>query len=1281
MENTIKFRKQIFEEMMREDKDPKNRENWEKLCCSQTPLVPFIGAGVSAWCYPMWNELLKEVVKDNFSDSCAAAVEKALECRQKPFVEEEDKFHWMEEIAECIFNDKPSPEEKRRFAPLAPPLEQGNQASEKERKLHREQTAATEVLIELRTCFQEYGPSKKRAAVNSLHDSFSEQRLLENRKNPEYQKFFPKVFTDILITTNYDKALERCYPSIFSYSYRDLHGADEENQSWLFQAVKEKLEQMQNRLDGKPARAASVSVPNVPMLLKVHGSIEQASDIALTRAKYDEAYSGEMPELFQEFCERSTMIFIGCGLREDRILDKMRELRAKPNSPGFCHFAFCAQPGKDAEETKERKRERLEEYGIYPIFYDKDSLEGFFSPKDGGSVCHEYYLGLLLENLYRRKMCYPQPPELLWNRSRFETWDLKAHLRNIRKNQLLKSESQYIHVEEARQIRSLLRASNECPLIAVTGRTGSGKSTFCQNLQRLDAEGKDAMQFFYIPLEDCKTWGEFCIQIYQVLNMIQPEILGPKRWREVAAQVAERCGGYWRSVLILDHLDELKGSEKGSSQWEAIQEMLLYWKEHQTRVVFTCRDYPDGISCHTWPIGTLNGSDAEKVFFSACTSKQLQNISYLERTVLGNLFSRQAFRPASVHLLGRYANSKNDLTSLLEEWESCHLPGDSEAQTIARIFTRHLLSEHRYEEKRPEEQRNIANNILWLWGILGTYPGRVPSVFFKNALRRDNGCRSMDISMDTLIYMKNAGICKEWSDEKYSALLENLCSCAKRFFRQLGRSDSRCEPLSRWFEEAAGCQGQKGLECFRGYSMDRYDGGLRPYVFEELKSELHLADLDEGDPNKAILELLKTLSGQVNSAKPVDRQLNQALHYEIKTVIRFLLARLPDADEEDRQSILEIGCGLSSYFHYVPNHAFPLVRELLDILDLEDAGDLNDRAKLYRVMGDIQRLLGKKKEALCSYQEAIRLCERQMVRLFGKDGCQTEYEECLRIKARTLIIRNYYAAGVAGKEEQDDMKEAKGIYKKLSDTWGMAYYCQRSGEALVSAWEGTELTDVIEKYNRAIQLYAREKDCTGISYMLKCMGDLIQKMRDSWNMYLAQENDTYCVIVPADRDSGIDCASNSWCYASAKCYALAFLMYCRQINWRGFANVLQAMANAFRTRGEENQGQEESGEAYRKRCQERDQAVEDLYSLSEECYRWMGDIRGLADTLDYLGYYYEDKYKGEKGEQYKDMARSKWMESRKLWERQGNDRKAAVIDKKIHELSRHRQGGNQHDRE
>lgn len=1279
MENAIKLRKRLFEEMMQKEKDPKNRENWEKLCCARTPLVPFIGAGISAWCYPMWNDLLKKVVKDNFSDSCASVVEKALGCRQKPFVEEEDQFHWMEEIAECIFDDpEQSSGEKRPFKRKNPlPPEPNENAQAEDKKLYRERKAATDILVELRDCFQEYGPIKKRAAVNSLHDEFGEQLLLESGKNPEYQKFFPRIFTDILITTNYDKALERCYPSIFCYTYKDLDkdysaktsdGHSDKERSWLFRAVGAKLDQLQNRLDGKPAVAASVSVPNNPMLLKLHGSIEQASDIALTRVKYDKAYGGEMPELFKELYKRSTLIFMGCGLREDRILDLMKQMRANEDCSSVSHFAFCAQPDKDAKETKEEKRKRLEEYGIYPIFYDKDSLEELFPQEKRESTRHEYYLGLLLENLYRRKMYYPQPPELLWDKSRFKEWDLGMHLRGIRKSQLMKSESQYIHVEEARQIWSLLRASNECPLIAVTGRTGSGKSTFCQNLRQLDAEGRDAMQFFYIPLEDCKTWEEFCIQIYQVLNIIQPDILGPDDWRKVAKQVAERCGGYWRSVLILDHLDELKGAGKSSSQWETIEKMLLYWKEHQTRVVFTCRDYPDGINCHTWPIGPLTVSDAERVFFSACTSKQVQNVSYLERTVLGDLFGRQTFRPASVHLLGRYANSKNDLTSLLEEWESCHLPGDSEAQTIARIFTRHLLSEHRYEEKTSEERLDIAKNILWLWGILGTYPGRFPSVFFKNALRCGEGCRSMKISMDTLLYMKNAGICKEWSNERDRALLENLFRCAEQFFQLLCLSESSCQTLYEFFEDAVKRQGMKGLECFRGYSMDRYDGGLMQYVFEELKSELDMTDLNVESPNEAILQLLEILCGQVSGSGTVDKQLNQALRYEIKTVIRFLLARLPEAGKRDQQRIIKIGCGFSSYFHYVPSHAFPLVRTLLDILDMkEDTSFLNDRAKLYRVMGDIQRLLGKKTEALSSYQEAIRLCGQQMVLSFGKTNRQADYEECLRIKARTLIIRNYYT-DAADKKGKEGMKDAWNIYDKLDDAWGKAYYYQRIGEALFSSGKDDELKRVVENYNDAMRNYVIVGDDTGISYMLKCMGDLILKMQKKWDSdgyYLTQENDTYCMIATSGT-SGIDDASKGWCYASVKCYALAFLMYSRQINWRGFANVLQAMATAFRTRGKESRG-EGSDEEYRNRCQGRNQAVEDLYSLAEECYRWMGDIRGLADTLDYFGYYYRE----QEGEQYKDMARSKWMESRKLWERQGNDAKASDIDKKIHKLSGH----------
>lgn len=85
--------------------DGDNRENWEKLCCSNRPLVPFFGAGISAWCYPTWNNLLKDIVEKVYSPQCAENVQEALDCKICPKFDSELKkpFRWMEEIAECIF--------------------------------------------------------------------------------------------------------------------------------------------------------------------------------------------------------------------------------------------------------------------------------------------------------------------------------------------------------------------------------------------------------------------------------------------------------------------------------------------------------------------------------------------------------------------------------------------------------------------------------------------------------------------------------------------------------------------------------------------------------------------------------------------------------------------------------------------------------------------------------------------------------------------------------------------------------------------------------------------------------------------------------------------------------------------------------------------------------------------------------------------------------------------------------------------------------------------------
>ena len=107
MDNTLKIRQKSFAKLLNRGQR-KNEKNWEMLCSSQFPLVPFIGAGMSAWCYKTWSRLLKDIVAENYSAMCADIVEKALNCTEKPdFKDASNKsnFHWMEEIAECIFDD------------------------------------------------------------------------------------------------------------------------------------------------------------------------------------------------------------------------------------------------------------------------------------------------------------------------------------------------------------------------------------------------------------------------------------------------------------------------------------------------------------------------------------------------------------------------------------------------------------------------------------------------------------------------------------------------------------------------------------------------------------------------------------------------------------------------------------------------------------------------------------------------------------------------------------------------------------------------------------------------------------------------------------------------------------------------------------------------------------------------------------------------------------------------------------------------------------------------
>ena len=1289
MNDSLKVRHKCFEELLKLG-EKTNEKNWEMLCSSKFPLVPFFGAGISAWCYKTWGNLLRDIVSEIYSGMCAQIVNDAINCKEKPIFEDKTvtkEFHWMEEIAECIFD-----EQEERYKDNIKKF----RLDDKDNK-----EGADYILRKLRHYVGEESKSKKSAAVKALQRSFDIELMNQSNKMPEYQNYFYRIFSGILITTNYDRALEKCYPSLFSYSYRDLNPKQKSKmtsnevseskknmkKSWLYKAILAKISQMENIMANREElQDQEVTVPDYPMLLKVHGSIEQATSLALSRNGYEETYSGAMPLLLKEIFKRTTVVFMGYSLAEDRILDILKAAKNEQiqNNRDFpAHFAFLSK--SENRDGKPNVETLMNDYGVHTILYDENvmPLEICRDEEERKSSYHDFCLGLLMENLMRRKNYFPRLPEFLWDKNRYQLLATSDIIKHTRYNLITRPESSYVRSREARQIWMLLNKSDECPLIAITGEHGSGKSTLCRNLMEFQQGASEMLQFFYISLVYCRSWDEFCIQLFQTMNIAEPVIPSLNDWKVVAEKVNTRCGGYWRSVLILDEVDDLKAVKEFPQLWDVFKLMLNYWREHQTRVVFVCQNYPEDIPCYVWHIGDLQNKDAKRIFFSTCGSGRYREISYLEEKVVNKLFAKETFRAATVEQLGNYANSKGDLTNLLSEWDLYYRPGDDGEKTVTRMLWNHFLNEHNYNSKNEQEKTNIVKNILWIWGILGSYPGDFPVVFLHTfcTKEKDDSYKADSLTRKTLRIMKNAGLCEETEEEKENIIIDNMVKCVDKYFLILMENHNcNIKEINNGFKDIVNKKTGHlvcGLKDFRTYIMQPSQAELKVKT-QQIEYELRKEVGEVPEPEEEVLNILKSLSEEVknNESRMKNRKLNLVLHYEIKSVIRFLTGRIisemQNGNEKIQDNTFETAYNFSHFYHYVPQHAFTLVKHLLDKAPMHV--EPYKIAELYRIMGDIQRLLGKPDAALSCYNKSLKLCDECLLSALESDGFfkikmnsqplekknkLSQYKECIRIKAGVLLIQNY------SKEAVSCMQQAKALYESIDDEWGQAYYNQRMGE-LYKQQEGGKRENFIKAlqyYNEAAKKYAKHGDKTGNAYILKCMGDVITEYKECWGIL---ENQKYCLKEEKCETNNqsyiyyliIEIGNNApkgWTYDAVRCYMQAFMCYYTHINWRGFANVIQAMGTCFRISHAEEAGSDLFEEA-----------VENMYILAEECYRWIGDVRGLADTLDYYGHFYKERVDefSENNincleiEICKWKAYNKWKESEKLWLKLRNESKA-----------------------
>lgn len=153
----------------------------------------------------------------------------------------------------------------------------------------------------------------------------------------------PKLFHDVLVTTNYDRLLEHLYPTtVVSHPGHN----------------------------GQLNRALHIGTP---MIFKLHGCISEPEDIILTRESYKRVYeTGENKEAaraLEKLLTSQTVLFFGCSLKGDYTVKHWSKMITQPKGKGIEHFAVL---GCRNDERQARRRE-LGDMNIFPILYDENN--------------------------------------------------------------------------------------------------------------------------------------------------------------------------------------------------------------------------------------------------------------------------------------------------------------------------------------------------------------------------------------------------------------------------------------------------------------------------------------------------------------------------------------------------------------------------------------------------------------------------------------------------------------------------------------------------------------------------------------------------------------------------------------------------------------------------------------------------------------------------------------------------------------------------------------------
>jgi len=185
--------------------------------------------------------------------------------------------------------------------------------------------------------------------IQEIHDVFSRTGTI-----PDTVWRLSEVFTDTLITTNYDRLIEQA-----------------------FDTGEENTVQVTNGMN-----ALETPDPNKTIIVKIHGDIRDPKACILSKNQYDDAYgNGDLnmhkpiPKLLAYHYKNSCLLFLGCSLMNDRTVQVFRKVKEGMGEEEVGRQHFSIEQAPEDPEALAQRNAALAQLGISPIWFEKGRYE------------------------------------------------------------------------------------------------------------------------------------------------------------------------------------------------------------------------------------------------------------------------------------------------------------------------------------------------------------------------------------------------------------------------------------------------------------------------------------------------------------------------------------------------------------------------------------------------------------------------------------------------------------------------------------------------------------------------------------------------------------------------------------------------------------------------------------------------------------------------------------------------------------------------------------------